>query len=339
MGARADCSTCEQRLDMANLAEHSSFRPELLLQPVLQVVARHSRTGHIFVQKGLKDKMSHNDERDHKGDDQLRLPGAVRLAIWITVVWLIILGSIVAASQPCPLEETAAAALRVPYLSCRPLNEIGDFLAGAFAPLAFLWLVVTVLVQAQELREQRKEVRLSRKEFELNRQVAEETRKEIAAQAEAARNAATYLGAQTELFKLEGDRRGREEADALFYTSLRTTIRDAAGLTQPIMLTSDFGETRFGAIGANLPEEPEAAFGTLCARIRDLDNTLGLLASASSVRAQGVDEIRLSMIGTSIASLVSSSYDCSPAVRNLVAAADARGMAGTVQKILKAVAR
>jgi len=34
------------------------------------------------------------------------------------------------------------------------LNEFGDFLAGVFAPLAFLWLVVAVFVQKDELRAQ-----------------------------------------------------------------------------------------------------------------------------------------------------------------------------------------
>jgi hypothetical protein len=35
------------------------------------------------------------------------------------------------------------------------LNEFGDFLAGAFAPLAFLWLVLAVILQSAELKDQR----------------------------------------------------------------------------------------------------------------------------------------------------------------------------------------
>ncbi len=34
-----------------------------------------------------------------------------------------------------------------------PLNNIGDFLAGAFAPLAFLWLVIGYFLQAIELKQ------------------------------------------------------------------------------------------------------------------------------------------------------------------------------------------
>jgi len=41
------------------------------------------------------------------------------------------------------------------YLKAAPPNEIGDSLAGFAGSLAFIWIVVTVWLQAQELREQR----------------------------------------------------------------------------------------------------------------------------------------------------------------------------------------
>lgn len=43
------------------------------------------------------------------------------------------------------------------YLLAASPNEIGDTLAGVAGALAFVWLVVTVSLQATELREQRKE--------------------------------------------------------------------------------------------------------------------------------------------------------------------------------------
>jgi hypothetical protein len=46
------------------------------------------------------------------------------------------------------------------YFLCMPLGEIGHSLAGIFAPQAFPWLVAAVLVQSQELQEQRKELKL-----------------------------------------------------------------------------------------------------------------------------------------------------------------------------------
>jgi len=41
---------------------------------------------------------------------------------------------------------------RLPDLKTQPLNEVGDFLAGAFGPLAILWLVLGFLQQGIELR-------------------------------------------------------------------------------------------------------------------------------------------------------------------------------------------
>ncbi len=38
-------------------------------------------------------------------------------------------------------------------LSTMPLNEFGDFLAGAFSPIAFMWLVIGYLMQGRELKQ------------------------------------------------------------------------------------------------------------------------------------------------------------------------------------------
>jgi uncharacterized membrane protein YciS (DUF1049 family) len=58
------------------------------------------------------------------------------------------------------------------FLSSPP-NAIGDTLAGIFAPLAFIWIVVTVFLQSQELREQRAELSLTRQELKLAREAQE----------------------------------------------------------------------------------------------------------------------------------------------------------------------
>ena len=42
------------------------------------------------------------------------------------------------------------------------LNELGDFLAGFFTPLAFGWLVYGYILQSRELSLQRKELSLTR---------------------------------------------------------------------------------------------------------------------------------------------------------------------------------
>ena len=45
------------------------------------------------------------------------------------------------------------------------LNELGDFLAGVFTPLAFGWLVYGYLLQSKELRLQREELALTRNQL------------------------------------------------------------------------------------------------------------------------------------------------------------------------------
>lgn len=53
-------------------------------------------------------------------------------------------------------------------LHCHSFNELGDFLAGAFAPVAFLWLIVAVYIQSRELAAQRAELSLTREEMEVS---------------------------------------------------------------------------------------------------------------------------------------------------------------------------
>lgn len=63
-----------------------------------------------------------------------------------------------------------------------PPNEIGDTLAGIAGALAFLWIIVTVLLQSQELKAQRNELALQRNELELNRLESEKTAKALSQQ-------------------------------------------------------------------------------------------------------------------------------------------------------------
>ena len=48
-------------------------------------------------------------------------------------------------------------------------NELGDFLAGVFTPLAFLWLVIGYFMQRTELGLQREELKHQREELALTR--------------------------------------------------------------------------------------------------------------------------------------------------------------------------
>jgi hypothetical protein len=112
---------------------------------------------------------------------------AAKLAVCgaATAAWLIAAFCIGYFAHP-PMDDLSCKGT----FTCLTASEWGDFLAGVFAPVAFLWLVVTVWIQSDELREQRVELALTRNEFELNRAVMQE-------EAEAARRQAEYLATQT----------------------------------------------------------------------------------------------------------------------------------------------
>jgi hypothetical protein len=68
-------------------------------------------------------------------------------------------------------------------------NEWGDFFAGVFAPLAFLWLVLGYLQQGEELRLSTEALRLQadelRNSVEQQRDLVEVSRQQVAAEREA----------------------------------------------------------------------------------------------------------------------------------------------------------
>lgn len=89
------------------------------------------------------------------------------------------------------------------YLSCRPLNVLGDFLAGVFAPLALIWLAAAVFIQSRELAAQRQELTLARDE-------ARQTREVLQQQADESRSTAAYIGKQTKILEIEHARKDEE---------------------------------------------------------------------------------------------------------------------------------
>ena len=87
-------------------------------------------------------------------------------------------------------------------------SEMGDAMAGVFAALAFVWIIVTVFLQSIELREQRKEFRGQRK---------------------ATQDMARSMKAQAEIFKDEQRQRKEQEARELLdelISGLRMSIEN-----------------------------------------------------------------------------------------------------------------
>lgn len=105
-----------------------------------------------------------------------RAPTALRVGLSGSALWIALVG--------------AYACNRWQKVIALDPNNLGDFLAGAFAPLAFLWLAVAVFLQKDELSLQRQELMHSRKvlqeqAIELRRSVRQQER-----QAELAEKAA-----------------------------------------------------------------------------------------------------------------------------------------------------
>jgi hypothetical protein len=90
------------------------------------------------------------DEKDSKRFFQW---GLFLTSLWVLIVWAIVYNK--------------------PILGL-DANAIGDFLAGAVAPVAFLWFVLAYLIQSEELKYQRRELKRTTKtlrgqEKELNK--------------------------------------------------------------------------------------------------------------------------------------------------------------------------
>jgi hypothetical protein len=84
--------------------------------------------------------------------------------------------------------------------ACLDPNAIGDILAGVFAPLAFLWLVVAVLLQSKALQNQQKELQNQQKEMDIHRQAADEQTKALKVQIDNMKKQTDVLERQLKTF-------------------------------------------------------------------------------------------------------------------------------------------
>lgn len=123
--------------------------------------------------------------------------------------------------------------------SCLSANEWGDYLAGVFAPVAFLWLVVTAWIQSDELREQRREL--------------QETRNVLTEQAKEAKRQAEYIQQQTILLSEEAASR-RQEANSLSFFVLTNKYIEYAKETAGMCFV------RSGLFTAHLTMPPDSNY-------------------------------------------------------------------------------
>lgn len=97
--------------------------------------------------------------------------------MWGVLTTTLILGlaALLAFQETCILAGNAERCQsKFSYLISATPNEVGDTLAGVAGVLAFIWIIVTVAIQAEELRAQREVLRLTRDEMEEQRKATQE---------------------------------------------------------------------------------------------------------------------------------------------------------------------
>lgn len=118
-------------------------------------------------------------------------------------------------------------------------NLFGDFLAGVFAPVAFFWLIVTVLMQSRELRLQRRELVLNRNALNL--------------QADEMRNSVEQFRKQTELRQSDAQTREREKTTRIFdegYEQIGETLLLTLGAWGDVVVPYNGTKYRFPTVAA-----------------------------------------------------------------------------------------
>lgn len=134
----------------------------------------------------------------------------------LTLAWTLTAGWLAAGAARICLDWEAVSKLKP--------NEMGDLAAGAFAPLAFLWLVYGFFLQRQELMLQRMELHASVKALEDQR---DELRKQT-------KTSETLAEVTTNQLKLSQEQLDRyiNEKRARFVLSGKPTFQHAGGILQ-----------------------------------------------------------------------------------------------------------
>jgi len=119
--------------------------------------------------------------------DTTRPDWRIRLGLALTALWV--------------FGAFAYVTLRMGWVGLlgQPVGDLGDFLDGAFAPLAFLWLVLGLFLQQGELAQNNRAIRL---QYEVMRKTAEQA--EIQTRAIAANELHARQDTFIELAKLVG---------------------------------------------------------------------------------------------------------------------------------------
>lgn len=147
--------------------------------------------------------------------------GPIWIGIALTVAWLAVLRLLLRSRTLADIEEL------VP-------NALGDFLAGVVAPLAFLWLVISIFQQQQELRQNTAALRLQAEHLdaqvrEMNLLVGETARQ-------------TKIALDTFNHSLEQQQRDHDELMRITAPNLIVRTTGATNTSASFVLTNTGGD-------------------------------------------------------------------------------------------------
>jgi len=127
---------------------------------------------------------------------------------------------------------------RLPELQIMPLNNVGDFLAGAFGPIAFFWLILGFMQQGVELRLSADALKMQADEL---RASVEQQTALVAAQEHSLRNHERSLEPLLQLEYL-----GQEREDGDVFEKFSITNLGAYCESIAVELSDDRGEVEIG---------------------------------------------------------------------------------------------
>lgn len=160
------------------------------------------------------------------------------------------------------------------------LNELGDFLAGAFAPLAFFWLVVAIFLQKNELSAQREELALAREA--LGQQITEQ--RKLVGQSEE----------QLRLLSDEATARENQTVRERFLSDLKTLAMKIADYNQGIFDAQPFREdTIFPSLNAGPTVVNPVSTQRKWTRAEAAQNPNGLLLDLLGSIPAGITETQM----------------------------------------------
>ncbi|MGH1454466.1 MAG: hypothetical protein ACRBBV_14975 [Paracoccaceae bacterium] len=211
-----------------------------------------------------------------------RIPGPVIWGWGLTV--LVAFGAVVLGFGP--ICEDGVCQTKFAALWAAPPNEIGDTLAGFAGALAFVWIIVTVMLQTEQLKDQKEELEL--------------TRKEMKEQREATQDMARSLKAQAEIFEDEKQVRAEARAKDLLEQRMKSTVLLAheysspkwvyEGRYHPLFSPNDTDGvdeniSLFEPISSFNGVDVEDAFAHICLTLTTCRNVLfGLISEGRNIR-------------------------------------------------------